>query len=55
VANIPYEAFFISFPRIIDGAGNYVTRCGEVVEVTDTSGYHWKRGVYSNGLPEYNI
>jgi hypothetical protein len=43
----------VVLPTIIDGPGRYVTRCGEAVEVTNVTNYHYKRGRYlACGTPE---
>jgi hypothetical protein len=48
-----YLVPLVVLPRIIDGPGRYVTRCGETAEVTNVSDYHWKRGRYLDcGTPE---
>lgn len=49
-----YMAPLVTKPEIINGAGRYLTRCGEVVSVTELSSNHdfGNRGTYSNGVRE---
>jgi hypothetical protein len=42
-----YLAALIPLPRVITSPGQYITRCGETVTITDTSQYHWAHGYYS--------
>ena len=42
----------MTLPTVIDSQGEYITRSGEVVEVTDVSGHHWKHGRHQNGISE---
>lgn len=52
INQVPYSAHFLSFPIIIQGTGQYITRSGETVDITDDSDYHFKQGQYSCGTKE---
>ena len=45
---------FVCLPTVIDAPGKYVTRCGEVVDVSRASSMHYFAcaGTYSNGIIE---
>lgn len=49
-----YFAPLVLLPTVIDGAGKYVTRCGESAEIAQSSHKHdfGCIGTYSNGTTE---
>lgn len=54
MADAAYFAPFVVLPTVIDGPGQYVTRCGEIVEISQASNRHdfGCAGAYSNSVGE---